>query len=155
MRLTDFFSPQVIKVPLDGSTKDQVVKELVTLIFPDATDTEKDTVWRSVMEREREMSSGIGQGIALPHGLSNGMADFAAALGIPSRPIEFAAIDGLPVNLVFLVLSDEKHTTTKLKALARISRLLHREEFRTALAASDTPAAAMQVITDEESRHKI
>jgi mannitol/fructose-specific phosphotransferase system IIA component (Ntr-type) len=155
MRLTDFLSKPVVKVPLEGTTKSDVVKELVTLVCDAAGEPAVDAVIRSVMERERIMSSGIGQGIALPHGFSPSSLEFGAALGIPAQPLDFDAIDGRPVNLVFLVVSDEDHTNTKLKALARISRLLHRQEFREALVASTSSDDAMRVIVDEEARHRI
>jgi mannitol/fructose-specific phosphotransferase system IIA component (Ntr-type) len=155
MRLTDFLSTPVIKVPLEGATKKDVVRELVDLVCRDADGAAAELVFQSVMERERLMSSGIGQGIALPHGFSPSSLSFGAALGIPLRPLEFDAIDRQPVTLIFLVVSDDAHTNTKLKALARISRLLHRQEFREALAASTSVDEAMQVIVDEEDRHRI
>jgi mannitol/fructose-specific phosphotransferase system IIA component (Ntr-type) len=155
MRLTDFLSKPVVKVPLEGETKPEVVKELVALVCAEAGVPADDAVVRSVMERERMMSSGIGQGIALPHGSSPSPLGFGAALGVPAQPLDFDAIDGRPVNLVFLVVSDEDHTNTKLKALARISRLLHREEFREALASCSSADDAMRVIVDEEARHRI
>ncbi len=155
MRLTEFLSSAVIKVPLEGSTKSEVIRELVELILTEATDEQTEAVCHTVMEREHLMSSGIGQGIALPHGFSTGLTTFAVALGIPPTSIDFDAIDGKPVNLVFLVISDDDHTNTKLKALARISRLLHSQEFRTSLAASRSASEAMQVIVDEEARHRI
>ena len=101
------------------------------------------------------MSSGIGQGIALPHGFWTRETPFAGALGITAQPIEFGSIDGMPVQIVFLLVCDEEHTNTKLKALARISRLLHREDFRKGLAASTSVEEAMQAIVDEEARHRI
>jgi mannitol/fructose-specific phosphotransferase system IIA component (Ntr-type) len=155
MRLTEFLSTPVIKVPLEGETKQEIVRELVALVCRDLDSSSVELVVSSVMERERMMSSGIGQGIALPHGFTPSSLSFAAALGISSRPVEFDAIDGRPVTLVFLVVSDEAHTNTKLKALARISRLLHRQEFREALATATTADEAMQVIVDEEARHRI
>ena len=94
-------------------------------------------------------------GIALPHGLWTHEKPFAGSLGIPAQPLEFGSIDGQPVELVFLLICNEEHTNTKLKALARISRLLHREDFRTGLVTSTSAAGAMQVIVDEEARHRI
>jgi len=155
MRLTEFLSTPVIKVPLQGTTKNEVVRELVELICREAGEPSADLVFQSVMERERLMSSGIGEGIALPHGFSPSSLTFAAALGIPAMPLDFDAVDGQPVTLVFLVVTDEAHTNTKLKALARISRLLHRRQFREALAASTSADDAMGVIVDEEARHRI
>jgi mannitol/fructose-specific phosphotransferase system IIA component (Ntr-type) len=155
MRLTDFLSPQTIKVPLEGSTKEEVLRELVELTCRGEEEHFLDAVLETVMEREGLMSSGIGQGIALPHGLSTHETPFAGSLGIPSQPLEFDSIDGRPVEIVFLLVCDEEHANTKLKALARISRLLHREDFRKGLATSTSAEEAMRVIVDEEARHRI
>ena len=155
MRLTDFLSPQTIKVPLEGSTKEEVLRELVELTCRGEEEYFLDAVLKTVMAREGLMSSGIGQGIALPHGLWTHETPFAGSLGIPSQPLEFDSIDGKPVEIVFLLVCDEEHTNTKVKALARISRLLHREGFRHGLATSASAEEAMQVIVDEEARHRI
>ncbi len=155
MRLTEFLSPKVIKAPLEGTTKEAVLRELVMAACQDVEPAERNYVLHTVMQRERLMSTGIGHGIALPHGISTGAISFSAALGVAERPIEFEAIDGEPVSLVFLLVSDEESTNTKMRALARISRLLHREQFRTALAGCATESEAMQVIRDEESRRSI
>jgi mannitol/fructose-specific phosphotransferase system IIA component (Ntr-type) len=155
MRLTEILSPETVKVPLDGTTKEEILRELVDLICRGADEPFCDDVYRTIMKREWLMSSGIGQGIALPHGFWSHEKRFAAALGIPAQPIEFDSIDGKPVKIVFLLVCDEEHTNTKLKALARISRLLHRKDFRKGLAASTSTEEAMRVIVDEEARHRI
>jgi mannitol/fructose-specific phosphotransferase system IIA component (Ntr-type) len=155
MRLTDFLSPETIKVPLEGTTKEEVLRELVELTCRGEDKQFCDAVIKTIMEREWLMSSGIGQGIALPHGFWTKETPFAGSLGIPSQPIEFDSIDGKPVDIVFLLVCDEDHTNTKLKALARISRLLHREDFRKELAASTSVDEAMQAIVDEEAQHRI
>lgn len=155
MRLTDFLSPETIKVPLSGATKEEVLGELVKVTCRGEDEQFCAAVLETIMERERLMSSGIGQGIALPHGLWTHEKPFAGSLGIPTEPIEFDSIDGRPVEIVFLLVCNEEHTNTKLKALARISRLLHREEFRSRLVTSTSTDGAMQVIVDEEARHRI
>jgi mannitol/fructose-specific phosphotransferase system IIA component (Ntr-type) len=155
MRLTDFLSPETIKVPLGGATKEEVLRELVEVTCQGEDEQFCAAVLETIMERERLMSSGIGQGIALPHGLWTHEKPFAGSLGIPAEPIEFDSIDGRPVEIVFLLVCNEEHTNTKLKALARISRLLHREEFRSQLVTSTSTDGAMQVIVDEEARHRI
>jgi mannitol/fructose-specific phosphotransferase system IIA component (Ntr-type) len=155
MRLTDFLSEPVIRVPLQGTNKEEILRELVDVVCAQRDDLEADPIFESVIERERLMSTGIGQGIALPHGLSPSPLTLAAALGIPSEPVDFEAIDGQPVTLIFFLVSDEANLNSKMRALARISRLLHRKEFRSVLAASTSPAEAMQVIVDEEARRWI
>lgn len=155
MRLTDFLSPAAIKVPLNGTTKEEVLRELVEVACRGQEEQVCESVFRSIMERERLMSSGIGQGIAIPHGLWHLEKPFAGSLGVAAQPVDFGSIDGKPVEIVFLLVCNEDHTNTKLKALARISRLLHRENFRIGLAASTSVESAMQVVIDEEARHRI
>ena len=155
MRLTEFLSQEAIKVPLEGRSKEEVLRELVTVACRGAEPALQEYIQVTVLERERLMSTGIGHGIALPHGISTSAISFTAALGITARPIEFDAIDGEPVSLIFLLISDEEHINTKMRALARVSRLLHRDQFRTALERASSPAEAMQIITDEEARRSI
>jgi mannitol/fructose-specific phosphotransferase system IIA component (Ntr-type) len=155
MRLTDFLSPATLKVPLGGTTKEEILRELVELTCRGEEERISAAVFRTIMERERLMSSGIGQGIAIPHGVWSLEKPLAGSLGIPARPVDFDSIDGRPVEVVFLLVCNEGHTNTKLKALARISRLLHRENFRKGLASSTSVETAMQVIVDEEARHRI
>lgn len=155
MRLTEFLSQEMIKIPLAGRTKVEVLKELVELVCGSHEDSVAEYVLQSVLERERLMTSGIGGGIALPHGFSPDGTAFVAAFGVAPDPISFDAIDGQPVKLVFLLVSDEDGLNTKLKALARISRFLHRENFKQALWSCSSPEEAMRVIVEEESRHRI
>ena len=155
MRLTDFLSPATIKAPLGGATKEEVLAELVEVTCHGEEERVRAAVLETIMERESLMSSGIGQGIAIPHGVWTLERPFAGSLGIPARPVDFDSIDGKPVEIVFLLVCNEEHTNTKLKALARISRLLHREDFRIGLAASTSVEMAMQVILEEEARHRI
>ena len=155
MRLTDVLSEATIKVPLAGGDKESIVRELIDVVRPGASRAAKDAVYQSVREREALMSTGIGEGIALPHGSIPAGSPFVVALGIPRSPVDFEAIDGQPVSLIFLLLSDEADNMLKMKALARISRLLHRAEFRVALASARSASEAMRVIVDEEARHRI
>jgi len=155
MRLTDFLSPETIKVPLEGTSKVEVLRELVELTCQGEEEQFRDAVLKTVMERERLMSSGIGQGIALSHGFWTSETPIAGSLGIAAQPIGFDSIDGKPVESVFLLVCDEENTNTKLKALARISRLLHRKGFRKGLATSTSAEEAMQVIVEEEAQHRI
>ena len=154
MRLTEFLSPDRIKVPLVGKTKEDVVRELLDLI-PMSDPETRDRVFRAVLDREKFMTTGIGNGIAIPHGILKEGIALMGALGVTRDPVDFQAIDGKPVRLVFLLVSDETHLGRNMKALARIVRLLHREAFRKELTACTTPADMWGVIETEEARHKI
>lgn len=155
MRLTDLLSESTIVVPLEGDTKEEVLGALLDQLYDDLEAAAKAAVLESILEREELMSTGIGNGIALPHGTAPGGAKLAVALGIARRPVDFDAIDKKPVELVFLIVSDDRDLTRKMRALARISRLLHRGAFRRELARCTSPTEAMQVIVDEEARYRI
>ncbi len=154
MRLTDVLDPSRIRVPLEGRSKTDVFRELLDLVpLPDAET--RDAVLKAVVERENTMSTGIGSGIALPHGIVDRRVPFSGVLGIADAPLPWEASDGQPVSLVFLLVADRNEPGTHIKALARITRLLHREAFRKALMDCRTPEDALRVIRDEEARHKI
>jgi PTS system nitrogen regulatory IIA component len=154
MRLTDFLSTDRIRVPLSGTAREGVVRELLALLpLPD--EATRETVFQAILEREELMSTGIGNGIAIPHGIVPVRLELTGALGISPDPVDFSAIDGRPVHLIFLLAADEETPGRNLKALARIARLLHRDAFRKALMESGTAGEAMQTIQDEEARHKI
>jgi mannitol/fructose-specific phosphotransferase system IIA component (Ntr-type) len=154
MRLTEFLAPDRIKVPLQGKTKEDVVRELLALIpLPD--EATRDRVFQAVLEREKLMTTGIGNAIALPHGILKEGMELTGALGVSCDPVDFQAIDGKPVRLVFLLVSDEQHPGRNMKALARIARLLHREAFRKALMECGAPDETWRVIEEEEAKHRI
>ncbi|MHC4780322.1 MAG: PTS sugar transporter subunit IIA [Planctomycetota bacterium] len=154
MRLTEFLSPERVKVPLAGKTKEEVIRELLDLFSLPSPEARED-LFRAVMEREALMSTGIGNGIAIPHGILEGGQELQGALGVTCDPVDFQAIDGKPVRLVFLLISDETRPGRNMKALARIARLLHREEFRSNLSACGAAEDTWKVIEEEEAKHKI
>jgi len=154
MRMTEFLALSQIRVPLEGRSKEEVIEELLDLV-PLPGKEDRDKVYRAVMEREKLMSTGIGNGIAIPHGIVPLRIQLTAALGIAPAPIDFNAIDGQPVRLVFLLVGDEADPGKDIRALARIARLLHREEFRRSLMEARSPEEAMKTIEEEEKRHRI
>jgi mannitol/fructose-specific phosphotransferase system IIA component (Ntr-type) len=160
MRLTDFVSREAIKVPLVGRTKEAVIRELIEILplsREEALNPRlREEIFISAMDRERILSTGIGDGIAIPHATAHIMEDHAVALGIARPPIDFQAIDRKPVSLVFFVVANEEHTRAVVKILARITRLLHlSESFRKRLGESRSPEEALEIIRAEEARHLI
>lgn len=154
MRLTDLITLERVRVPLEGTSKDAVIRALLDLV-PLGDDKIRAATWRAIQNREMLMSTGIGNGIAIPHGMVPYPIDIVGALGVTAEPVEFEAVDGRPVRLVFLLVGDENDPGKDIKALARIARLLHREEFRHALLTATSPEEAMGAIEQEEARHKI
>jgi len=154
LRLTDLLSESRIIVPMKARSKRAVIDELVTALpLPEAF-SRKELI-EAIWDREHLMTTGIGNEIAIPHGYGRVSGGLLAALGIAPAPVEFEAVDGRGVRLVFLLVADEAAKADHLRALARISRLLHREAFRKSLAVCRSAAEALEIIREEERLHKI
>jgi PTS system fructose-specific IIC component len=130
MNLLDILLPTCIQAPLKSTEKKGAIDELVDLLAVSGRVSDgkllKDAVWT----REQIRTTGIGNGLAIPHGKCAGMASLAMAIGKPAFPMDFEAIDGQPVRLVVLLASPPDRTSDHIQALARISRLITMDEFR-------------------------
>ena len=150
MQIMDFLSPNAIKMSLESKTKKDVIKELVELLVQSGKVKDKKKMTQTLIEREDLGSTGIGQGIAIPHGKSDTVTDLAAAFGLSPEGIGFESLDGEPVNIFFLLVAPEGAAGAHLKALARISSLLKDKYFRKSLISAKTPEDVMKVIQEEE-----
>lgn len=152
MRLTEILKPQNIKVPLQAKTKAEAIGEIVKLLADNGELTDPKKVLDSVLERETTRTTGIGNGLAIPHGKCNGTDHLVMAIGRPGTPIDFQAIDGRPVNLIWLLSSPPDKTGPHIHALARISRLMTIDKFRHALAEAKTSEEIYEAIVKQESQ---
>ena len=152
MRLTDILQPQCIKVPLEASSKQDAIFELVDLLCDnvgiDARQELKDAVWK----RELTRTTGIGHGIAIPHGKCSGCHSLAIALAKPAQPIDFNSIDGRPVDLIILLASPPDQTGPHIEALATISRMLNDHSFHGEIKKAAAPQEIFELITQRESQ---
>jgi fructose-specific phosphotransferase system IIA component len=151
MRLTEILKPQNIKVPLQSTTKTDAIGELVKLLADNKEITDAKKVLDAVLDREATRTTGIGNGLAIPHGKCNGTADLVMAIGKASTPIDFQAIDGRPVTLIWLLSSPPDKTGPHIHALARISRLMTIDRFRQALTGAKTPQEMYDIIVQQEN----
>ena len=151
MKLAEVLTASQIRVPLESSTKTAVLRELVALLPSAKTDDSRDTILESVLERESKMSTGIGQGVAIPHGRSDLIPDMEMAFGISRVPIEFDSMDGKPVEIFFLVVTTPAKAGAHLQALARISRLLASQRLREGLAEVRTAQGVLELFRREDS----
>ena len=150
MTLLDILSADSTLVDLKGETKEDIIAELVdTLAVGDAI-SDRDKVLQAVLEREKIMSTGIGDGIAIPHGKSDAVEKLVAALGTQRRGVDFEALDGEPAYVFFLLVSPANVSGPHIKALARISRLLKNDDFKKKLIAAETAAEIIEIIETEE-----
>lgn len=150
MQIMDFLSADAIKMSLESKTKKDAIKELVELLVKSGKVKDKKKMLQTLMEREDLGSTGIGQGIAIPHGKSDTVGDLAAAFGLSADGISFDSLDGEPVNIFFLLVAPEGAAGAHLKALARISSLLKDKYFRKSLLSAKTPEDVVKIIQEEE-----
>jgi mannitol/fructose-specific phosphotransferase system IIA component (Ntr-type) len=151
MVLTQILQPTCVKAPLDGRDKDSVITELVGLLAENNLLLDRDVVLESVFAREQTRSTGIGSGIAIPHGKCTGVDDLVMAVGIAPEPVNFDSIDQKPVSIIILLVSPADRTGPHIQALARISRLMLDEEFKAKLEKAASPEEVYQLISIKES----
>jgi PTS system nitrogen regulatory IIA component len=153
MRLADILNVDRILVDIDGSivkTKSDAIHRLSEMLSP-AVAVEVPTIEHLLLEREKLQSTGIGDGVAIPHCALETAEGQALALLLCPRGVEFEAIDSEPVEIVFGVVGPKRATGEHLRTLARISRLLRDEQTRLRLLASTNPKAAYELIEANES----
>ncbi len=150
MQILDFLSVDAIKMSMESKNKKDAIKELIEVLVKSGKVKDKKKMIQTLMEREELGSTGIGQGIAIPHGKSDTVSDLAAAFGISHEGVNFDALDGEPVNIFFLLVAPEGAAGAHLKALARISSLLKDKYFRKSLLSAQSAEEVIKIIRDEE-----
>jgi len=131
MNILDILSPKSLVVPLKGADKKAVIEELVDLLAAEKLVEDAQTLKQVVWEREKQRTTGIGEGLAIPHGKSDCAKGVVMAIGKPASPLHFDSIDGKPVQLVVLLISPPEKTSEHIQALGKMSRLMADPKFRT------------------------
>ena len=149
VNLIDFLPEPAIQVELKSQNKKEVLKELVQILCAAHGVKNSSGILDALLEREELGSTGIGQGIAIPHGKSDSAGKIVAALGISKRGIDFDALDGEPVFIFFMLVAPSASSGVHLKILAKISRLLKDKFFRQSLRETKTAQDALKLIKDE------
>jgi PTS system fructose-specific IIC component/PTS system nitrogen regulatory IIA component len=151
MVLSDLFSSQFIKIGLEAEDKDEAFEELTDVFCQAANLNIREDVLEAIRERERKMSTGIQKGIAVPHGKTNAIDKVYGVLGISKRGIDYDALDGEPVYLLFMVLTPLLSAEKHLGILKRLAEMLENPQFFTDLAAQNDPVQANAVIKKYEN----
>ena len=153
MKLHDLLKKEFVIADLKGDSKEDVINELIDLFKGDDRLTDIEKVRESVLEREKIMSTGVGKGFAIPHGKTNYVKEILAAFGKTKRPIDYQALDGQPVHLVFLLIGKDNLVSTHIKLLSRISRMMNKEDFRNKLLDADSNDAIVEIFKEEEQSY--
>lgn len=151
MLLTDLLTPDRIRIPLEATTKEDLLRELVDVVAGTESAEAHADVLRAVQEREAVLSTGIGYGIAIPHGKSSAVPELRLAAGRTRDPVDYDALDGRPVRLLFLLVGPETAAGPHIKALSRISRIVRQDTVRNRLSEANSVAEFMQILREAET----
>ncbi len=150
MPLTDVLTPDAILPAVKGVSKKQVLQELASFAATLANISESE-VLEALVQRERLGSTGIGHGIAIPHGKMPKLTHLFGIFARLEKPVDFDALDGEPVDLVFLLLAPEGAGADHLKALSRVARALRDPAIAQKLRKSHDASALFSLLTQEQT----
>lgn len=150
MRISEFLSPQAVVPHLSAQTKPEALKELAEVLCKSYPHLPREKVLDVLRERERLGSTGIGDGVAIPHAKLPGIPSLAATFGVSRSGIDFEACDGKRAHLFFALVAPENSAGLHLKALARISRLFRNAAFRDAILKASTAEEIYALIAQED-----
>ncbi len=153
MRICNILQKDKIIPSMVGKTKNEIINELVDLFKEDERVKDLESMRLAVHEREKIMSTGVGKGFAIPHAKTNSVNDIIAAFGKIDEPVDFQALDGQQVNLVFLLVGKENLVGPHIKLLSRISRMMNKEEFRDSLQKAKTAEEIYTLFEEEEKQY--
>jgi PTS system nitrogen regulatory IIA component len=152
MKITEFLLPDAVIGSLQAQDKPGVMAELCQSLALRVPGVSPERLAEVLLERERLSSTGIGDGVAIPHGKLSGLPGLVAAFGVSKGGIDFDAIDGKPTHLFFALLAPENSAGIHLKALARISRLFKNPAFRKAIIEAPSAEAIYNLIAVEDAK---
>jgi fructose-specific phosphotransferase system IIA component len=150
MNLLDILSVDCVKAPLLATAKKDAIEELVDTLAAAGKVSDPESLKEAVWSREQTRTTGIGQGLAIPHGKSDSVSRLVMAIGKPATPIEFDSIDKQPVQLIVLLASPPDRTSDHIQALARISRLMTMRDFRERVYAAQDAEELFSLLESQE-----
>lgn len=150
MKILDILSMDSIVPELKGKTKKQVLEELIDAVKVNNPNVDRERLMKVLLERERLGSTGIGDGIAIPHGKLKDIKDLVLSFGRSTEGIDFESMDGKPVHLFFLLVAPETCSGIHLRALAKIARLLKNGTVRKRLGKVDNRDEIFSIIQQED-----
>jgi PTS system nitrogen regulatory IIA component len=150
MKIADLLDVKAISTELTSRNKVEVLIEMIELLRRVQPDLDAAELLAVLIDREELGSTGIGDGIAIPHGKLKGLDRLLMAFGRKKDGIDFDSIDNRPAHLFFLLLAPESEATLHLKALARISKLLRKDDVRRLLLDAPDPATLLSILSQED-----
>lgn len=151
MNIVELLNSESVEAEIKSTTKDNVLAEMTDVLLRSAPELNRTEVLTVLRERERLGSTGIGEGVAIPHGKLKNIDQLILSFGRSKAGVDFDSMDGKPAHLFFLLLAPEDSISIHLKTLARISKLLKDQDVRDQLLNADTADDIYQIIQEKES----
>ncbi len=152
MKLSEFLNENEIKTDLEAEDKMEAIEELVDLLISDheLSLRDRDYILDVVFQRERSISTGVGEGVAIPHGSIDYIDEIVGAIGISKKGIDFESFDGIPVNIVLLLLIPKTKFGKHIKTLAQISRILSHVDIRNRICSAESSEKVLEILEKAE-----
>ena len=150
MKILDALNPDSVISNLSALNKKGIIEELVKAVSKN-TEAESGEMIRVLLERERLGSTGIGDGIGIPHGKLKGLNKLVMAVGLSRKGVDFESLDGKPTHIFFLLVTPDNSTGLHLRLLARISRLLKDDAFKNGLKRAKDSKEMFKIISDADT----
>ncbi|MGC9363732.1 MAG: PTS sugar transporter subunit IIA [Fidelibacterota bacterium] len=148
MELSDILTPDLVQIPLEADNKSEVISRLIDILVRNGKLKDPAAAKAAVLKREELMTTGVGKGVALPHGKYAETEDVLIACGISKKGIDFDAIDGQPVHIFVLLLTPAKYPNKHLKLLSKFSRILNIAVCREKLLSATSAAGIIAVLEE-------
>ncbi|MDD9938342.1 MAG: PTS sugar transporter subunit IIA [Myxococcales bacterium] len=152
MRLADVLKVEAIRTDFTSDDKDDTLRELARIFVEADGVLDEEAVYRVFSDREELASTGVGSGVAIPHGRLD-IDDFRVAMAICPEGVQFDSVDGEPARIFFAILGPQQSPAEQLKILARVSRVLKDKQVRARLLEAETSQDALAIVAEEEGRH--
>jgi PTS system nitrogen regulatory IIA component len=145
MKLKNILNEDLVKIDLKGNDKSEIINELLEVLVENGKLKDKDLAFKNIMDREQQMSTGIQQGIAIPHAKTRAVDNLVACIGVKKDGVDFNSLDGIPSNIFILTLSPSDHIGPHVQFLAEISRIIKTEESRTKILNAKSKSQVLSV----------
>ncbi len=151
MKLIDFITPAHVKINLEADSKEEIIEELVSLLVETSDVSDPDAVYEAVMSREREGSTGLEKGVAIPHAKCDAVKSLSIVIGVSRAGVDFAAQDGKPSHLFFLMVAPTSESGPHVQAIAKIVKMIKLDKFRKKLVDAKKPQDVVDAIARVEN----
>ena len=148
MNLRTVLTPETVNLHLKGTTKEQIIDEMLDILVSAGKVKDKETARACVLDRERKMSTGMKHGIAIPHGKTDTVEDLVACIGISDNPVNFDSLDQEPCRIFIMTLSPVNKTGPHLQFLAEVSLLFKSPEKRQEILDTQDKAEVIRILTE-------